>query len=355
VARSTTSLSTAKLEAAVPLKDTAVTPVKCSPWTVTSVPTGPLVGAKEVIEGGRGTVKLEALVAVPSGLVIVIVPVVVPAATVARSEMSLSTAKLEAAVPLKDTAVTPVKREPWTVTSVPTGPLVGAKEMIEGGRRTVKLEALVAVPPGPVMLIGPEPVAAATVARSTTSLSTAKLEAAVPLKDTAVTPVKREPWTVTSVPTGPLVGAKEVIEGGRRTVKLEALVAVPPGPVTVMAPVVVPAATVARSTTSLSTAKLEAAVPLKDTAVTPVKREPWTVTSVPIGPLVGAKEVIEGGRRTVKLEALVAVPPGPVAVMVPVVVPAATVARSTTSLSTAKLEAAVPLKDTAVTPVKREP
>jgi hypothetical protein len=56
--------------------------------------------------------------------------------------------------------------------------------------------------------------------------------------------------------------------------KLEALVAVPPGPVTLIAPVVVPAATVARSTVSLSMVKLEAAVPLKDTAVTPVKREP---------------------------------------------------------------------------------
>jgi hypothetical protein len=148
------------------------------------------------------------------------------------------------------------------------------KEAIEGGRRTVKLEALVPVPSGPVMLIWPVAVPAATVARSTTSLSTVKLEAAVPLKDTAVTPVKREPWTVTSVPIGPLVGAKEVIEGGRRMVKLEALVAVPPGPVTVICPVAVPAATVARSAMSLSTVKLEAPVPLNATAVTPVKPEP---------------------------------------------------------------------------------
>jgi hypothetical protein len=57
-------------------------------------------------------VKLEALVAVPSGLVMLIVPVVVPAATVARSTVSLSMVKLEAAVPLKDTAVTPVKPAP---------------------------------------------------------------------------------------------------------------------------------------------------------------------------------------------------------------------------------------------------
>jgi hypothetical protein len=217
------------------------------------------------------TVNTGPLSALPAPFVTRIVPVVVPAATVARSTVSLSIVKLDAAVPLKVTAVTPVKPTPWTVTSVPTGPLVGAKEVIEGGRGTMKLEALVAVPPGPVTLIAPVVVPAATVARSTVSLSMVKLEAAVPLKDTAVTPVKREPWTVTCVPTGPLVGAKEVIEGGSMTVKLEALVAVPPGPVTLIAPVVVPAATVARSAMSLSTMKLEAAVPLKDTAVTPVK------------------------------------------------------------------------------------
>ena len=38
--------------------------------------------------------------------------------------------------------------------------------------------------------------------------------AAVPLKLTAVVPVKPRPLIVTTVPTGPLVGAKLVIVGG---------------------------------------------------------------------------------------------------------------------------------------------
>ena len=40
-----------------PLKRTPVEPVKLLPRIVTSVPTGPLVGENEEIEGGRVTVK----------------------------------------------------------------------------------------------------------------------------------------------------------------------------------------------------------------------------------------------------------------------------------------------------------
>ena len=70
--------------------------------------------------------------------------------------------------------------------------------------------------------------------------------AAVPLNVTAVAPVKFVPLIVTLVPTGPLVGAKLVIVGALApTVKLLALVAVPPGVVTVSGPVVAPAGTVA--------------------------------------------------------------------------------------------------------------
>ena len=67
--------------------------------------------------------------------------------------------------------------------------------------------------------------------------------APVPLKATAVAPVKFVPLIVTLVPTGPLVGVKLVIVGA--TVKLPALVAVPPGVVTLSGPVVAPAGTVA--------------------------------------------------------------------------------------------------------------
>ena len=65
--------------------------------------------------------------------------------------------------------------------------------------------------------------------------------ALTPLNRTAVAPVKLVPLMVTLVPTGPLVGAKLVIVGKFTTVKLVALVAVPPGVMTLTVPVVAPA------------------------------------------------------------------------------------------------------------------
>ncbi len=64
-------------------------------------------------------------------------------------------------------------------------------------------------------------------------------------KATLVVPVNPDPVTVTVVPTGPLVGEKEVITGCVRTTKLVLLVAVPEGVVTEIGPVVAPAGTVA--------------------------------------------------------------------------------------------------------------
>ena len=58
--------------------------------------------------------------------------------------------------------------------------------------------------------------------------------------------MKFVPLIVTLVPTGPLAGVKLVIVGaGGTTVKLVALVAVPPGVVTLSGPVVAPVGTVA--------------------------------------------------------------------------------------------------------------
>ena len=74
------------------------------------------------------------------------------------------------------------------------------------------------------------------------------------------------------------------------------------------------------------TAKLVALVPLNLTPVAPVKLVPAMTTEVPIGPLVGLKLVIVGAEITVKLEALVAVPPEVVTLIVPVVAPVGTVA-----------------------------
>jgi hypothetical protein len=65
---------------------------------------------------------------------------------------------------------------------------------------------------------------------------------AVPLNFTAVAPLKFVPVMVTLAPTPPLVGVKLAIVGA--AVKFAALVAVPPGVVTLTGPVVAPAGTV---------------------------------------------------------------------------------------------------------------
>jgi hypothetical protein len=73
---------------------------------------------------------------------------------------------------------------------------------------------------------------------------TVKVVALVPLNSTEVAPVRLVPVMVTLVPTGPLVGEKLVMVGEPITVKLLALVAVPPGVVTAMGPVVAAAGTI---------------------------------------------------------------------------------------------------------------
>src|SRR2546427_1297722 len=108
------------------------------------------------------------------------------------------------------------------------------------------------------------------------------------------------------------------------TVKLEALVAVPPGVVTLIVPVVAPVGTVAVICVAELTVNV-AVVPLNFTAVAPVNAVPVIVTLAPIAPLVGEKLVMEGGGMTVKGLALGPVPPAGVTLMVPVVAPLGTV------------------------------
>ena len=111
-------------------------------------------------------------------------------------------------------------------------------------------------------------------------------------------------------------------------VKALGLVPVPPGPVTVIGPVVDPAPTVALIFELDLMLKLLAFVPLNLTAVAPVKLEPLMDTFVPALPFAGVKLEMDGAGTgdTLKLPALVAVPPGVVTLIVPVVVPAATAA-----------------------------
>src|SRR5437016_2943895 len=134
------------------------------------------------------------------------------------------------------------------------------------------------------------------------------------------------------------------------TVKLVALVAVPPGVVTLMVPVVAPVGTVAVICVAELTVKV-AFDPLKFTAEALVKLAPVITTLAPTPPLVGEKLVMEGGGTTVKLVALVAVPPGVVTMIVPVVAPEGTVAVICVVELTEKV-ATVPLNFTAEALVK---
>ena len=115
--------------------------------------------------------------------------------------------------------------------------------------------------------------------------------AAMFLSVTDVTPMKFVPVIVTVVPTGPLVGKKlEIVGAGAAvvTVNVPALVAVPPGVVTLHFPLVAPAGTLA----VIFVAELivnDAFVVPSLTAVAPLKFVPLMVTEVPTGPLVGEK------------------------------------------------------------------
>jgi hypothetical protein len=84
-------------------------------------------------EGCHATiVRDEDEVAVPPGVVTEIVPLVVPVATTAVICVELFTVNEDAAVPLNDTAVAPVRLLPVIVTDLPALAVVGLNEVIDG-------------------------------------------------------------------------------------------------------------------------------------------------------------------------------------------------------------------------------
>ncbi len=161
---------------------------------------------------------------------------------------------------------------------------------------------------------------------------TVKLVALVFLNFTSVAPVKFVPVMTTEVPTGPEVGTNEVIVGAAAapvTVKSWLLVAVPPGVVTLIRPVVALFGTVAVSWVPEGFHEnVVAFVRLNLTAVVPTRFEPLIVTEVPTAPLVGEKFVMLGAHdeETVKLSVLSPEPSGVVTKILPLVAPAGTTA-----------------------------
>jgi arylamine N-acetyltransferase len=342
---------TVKVMAAVPWNDTIVAPVKLMPVIVTAAPIGPLDGTT-VLTVGAGMTVNKLPTPVPFGVVTEIAPVVAPTGTVAMIWVPEVTETVVAGVPWNATIVVPLRLVPVIVTTVPIGPLDGATEVIVGAGMTAN-ELPVPVPLGVVTEIAPVEAPTGTVAVIWVSVLTVKVMAAVPWNATAVAPVKLMPVIVTTAPIGPLVGATEVTVGAGMTVK-ELPVPVPLGVVTEIAPVVAPAGTVAEICVSELTVKVMAAAPWNDTAVAAVKLRPVIVTTAPIGPLAGRTVVTVGGGMTVN-ELPIPVPIGVVTDIAPVVVPTATVALIWVSEVTEKAEAVVPLKATAVAPVKAEP
>src|SRR4051812_23105683 len=159
------------------------------------------------------TVNMLELVAVPPAVVTPMNPVIAPTGTVAWIVVDEVTVKL-ALRPLKLTVLAAVKLVPLMVTPPPAGPLTGVKLVIVGGLTTiVKGLELVAMPPGVVTRIVPVVAAAGAVAWIDVAELTVNT-ALMPLKATAVAPMKFVPLIVTLVPADPFAGVKPVIVGG---------------------------------------------------------------------------------------------------------------------------------------------
>jgi hypothetical protein len=247
------------------------------------------------------TVKLAALVAVPPGVVTLILPVVAPVGTVAVICVAEFTVNDVAVVVLNFTELVvkpvPLKFVPVILTDVPTGPKVGVNEVIVGAGTTAKSVALVAVVVVLkvfVTLILPVVAPVGTVAVIDVAEFSVKV-AFVLLNLTAVVQPKFVPVMVTLVPMGPLVGVKLVMVGaaGRPapTTKTEALSVSAPGVMTSILPVVAAAGTDAVAVVSLTKASFVEETPLNSTSVMPVNPVPVIVTAVPVGPHVGVKLV----------------------------------------------------------------
>lgn len=238
----------------------------------------------------------------PRGDWSIIVAVVTKFGTMAVICVSLSIENACAENEPKKTRLTVVKLLPERTTLVPIPPLVGVKLLITGdGSMNVNDVPEVAVPLGVITVITPEPPASVTVAVICVGLMAVN-GTFIPPNRTAVAPVKFVPEIVITAPGMPPVGVKAVMVGaGALMVKPFALVAVPPGVVTLIVPLDASAGTVtAMSVPSVLTSNKLAESPPKRTLVAPVKFVPIMLTSAPVIPLVGENpEIVGTGGMTV--------------------------------------------------------
>jgi hypothetical protein len=137
---------------------------------------------------------------------------------------------------------------------------------------------------------------------------------------------------------------------GYWAVKVPVDVAVPPGVVTEIVPVFALVGDFTDTDVAVDEVGV-AATPPKLTEVAPKRFVPVIVTTVPATPVVGVKLVIVGAAMKVKVAVLVAVPPGVVTEIVPVLAVVGTLT-VTVEADTETGVAATPPKLTDVAPVR---
>jgi hypothetical protein len=163
------------------------------------------------------TVKSVALVAVPPGVVTLILPVVAVEGTVAviwvaefTTNVAVTLLKVTPVVVKFAPLTVPLKFVPVILTDVPVGPKAGVNELIVGAGAvtTVKLVALVFCPAAVYTWIGPVVAPAGTTAVAPVVLGFVGVTRLEVLKRTPVTVELNVPLIVTVVPTKPVAGVK---------------------------------------------------------------------------------------------------------------------------------------------------
>jgi len=346
------ALQRVNVVAAIPLNFTVLVPwvdPKFVPVIVTTVPIVPEVGAKVVIVGVGGTVKVTPLLATPP-TVTTTVPVAALEGTVAVMLVALQFVNTVAA-PLPNVTVL----VPWLdpnplpamITLLPAAPDVGDKLVM---LTMVKFTPLVSTP---LAWTTTFPVVApvGTVTLMLVALQRLNVVAAVPLNFTVLVPCvdpKFVPVIVTTVPMVPDAGDKLVIVGVRRTVNVTPLLATPPT-VTTTVPVAALEGTVAVMLVALQFVN-NVAAPLPNVTVL----VPWLdpnplpamITLLPAAPDAGDKLVM---LTMVKFTPLVSTPLAWTTTF-PVVAPVGTVTLMLVALQRLNVVAAVPLNFTVLVP-----
>jgi len=191
------------------------------------VPFNPDVsGVKDVMEGTATHVKALPLVALPPGVVTVILPLV-PAPTVATIVVGFFIVNANAGVPPKLTVAGLIKLAPVMVTVLSKPDAEGVKELMLGVAAHVKTPVLDADPPGVATFTSPV-APAPTTALIVVGLTTVADSAFTPPKLTVTGVAKLEPVIVTVLSSPETVGVKDVTLGIGYQLKVFALVAVPP-------------------------------------------------------------------------------------------------------------------------------